>query len=289
MKDSPDNIKCPNCENEFDSSFNYCPYCGQKNVEPDFKLKHFLSEYLAANFNIDSKLFITLRSLVLKPAELTKELLAGKREKYLTPVRLYLLISLIYFFTFSLGNEKKVGVVTFSNTDTEAVDSLNSLITVDNIDEVNIDSLGSVEKYIYHNLQLLETPEGELKFKQRLKKNISLGMFILIPLTAFIFYLLFRKKTKYYIPNLIFTFHLQSLIFLWFSVFTIIELLTDSLALKIAEAIFIIILLFKWVKSFYETSTTKTILKLLLFSVSFFILLVFFLTAVIGISVLLLA
>jgi len=287
--ETPDKTRCPNCEKEFDSSFNYCPHCGQKNVDPDLKLKHFLSEYLSANFNIDSKFFVTLKTLIFEPAKLTKELLAGKREKYLTPIRLYLLISLVYFFTFSLGNDNNGGIILISHPGNQVTlaDSIDdALITIDNIEDVDIDSLSYSEKILYTNLKLLDTPEGRLKFRQKIKKNLSLGMFILIPLTAFIFYILFRKRTKYYIPNLVFTIHLQSLIFLWFSVFSILELITDSPILKIAETAFIIFLMFKWIKSFYNTSTTVTILNLLLFSIAFLILLVLFFATIIGTSVL---
>jgi hypothetical protein len=96
---------CPNCGNDFDKSFAYCPYCGQANKKLNLSFKYVVSEFLAASFNVDSKLFITLKLLLLKPAKLTHEFLAGKRAKYISPIRLYLLISLVYFFilTFTTG------------------------------------------------------------------------------------------------------------------------------------------------------------------------------------------
>jgi len=281
MAEEPDKIICPNCEKEFDSSFNYCPHCGQKNIDPDPKLKHFISEFLSANFNIDSKIFITLKALILKPALLSKEFLAGKREKYLTPVRLYLLISLVYFFIISIAPDDNSHIVGIN--DTEVVDSDSSNVVI-SIDSINPDTLTEFDRTIYDKVKFIETPAGKKIFMEKLKKNISWGMFIFIPLTAFIFFLLFIRKTKYYIPNLIFTLHLQSLIFLWFTIFSIIGFFFDFTILNIAELILIFYLTFLWIKSFYEISISKTIRKMFLFFCIYFIILLIFMGTVMGLS-----
>ena len=278
------NTKCPNCEKEFDSSYDYCPYCGQKNIDPDPKLKHFLGEFLSANFNLDSKIFITLKTLVLKPAKLSKEFIAGKRESYITPVRLYLFISLIYFFTLSFDDsDSSTTVMHINEKEAKAGTTKNTIIAV-SIDNINPDTLKGFEKLLYHKLEVMNSPYGKKVFLQNMKKNISLGMFILIPLTALIMFLLYRKKTKYYIPNLIFTIHLQSLIFLWLTLFNIIAFIFDSDLLFIAETLFLIYTIFTWFRSFYESSTGKTIWKMFLFSVAYSIVGILFFLINIGFS-----
>ena len=281
MKESQDRINCPNCENEYSSKFNYCPYCSQKNIDTDPKLKYFFSELLSANFNLDSKIFITLKSLVLKPAELSKEFLAGKREKYITPIRLYLIISLVYFFVVSLDFDNKSQIIEIGNSETVATDSSSVSII---LDEVNTDSLTEFEEGIYQKIKVLNTPSGQKIFVEKMKKNISVGMFIFIPLTALLLLILFRKKTKYYIPNLIFTIHLQSLLFLWFTFFIIIGFFTDSGILFIIELFFVLFISFMWIKSFYETSSAKTILKMFLFSIVWSFLLIAFMGIVLVFS-----
>ena len=278
------NTKCPNCDKEFDSRYNYCPYCGQKNIDPDPKLKHFLSEFLSANFNLDSKIFITLKTLVLKPAKLSKEFIAGKRESYITPVRLYLFISLIYFFTLSFDDsDSSTTVMHINEKEAKAGTTKNTIIAV-SIDNINPDTLKGFEKLLYHKLEVMNSPYGKKVFLQNMKKNISLGMFILIPLTALIMFLLYRKKTKYYIPNLIFTIHLQSLIFLWLTLFNIIAFIFESDLLFIAETLFILYIIFIWFRSFYESSTGKTIWKMFLFSVAYSIVGILFFFINIGFS-----
>ena len=47
--------------------------------------------------HVDGKLWQTLRVLVTKPGELTKQFLEGRRKRYISPVRLYLTCSLLFF------------------------------------------------------------------------------------------------------------------------------------------------------------------------------------------------
>jgi hypothetical protein len=53
--------------------------------------------------NWDSKFFTTIALLLLKPWRLTNEFLAGKRVRYVNPLRLYLLASILFFFAVNYG------------------------------------------------------------------------------------------------------------------------------------------------------------------------------------------
>ena len=90
-----DNTKiCPNCEKEFDSVFEYCPHCGQRNKKLELGFKHFLHDFIDSAFNLDSKIFLTLKLLILHPGKIVKLYLSGKRTMVLPPVRLYLIANL---------------------------------------------------------------------------------------------------------------------------------------------------------------------------------------------------
>ncbi|MDP7028396.1 MAG: DUF3667 domain-containing protein, partial [Candidatus Marinimicrobia bacterium] len=86
--------KCQNCSYEGIKKF--CPECGQKNVQLK-KITQILSDFFDTFFSLDFRIFSTLKCLLFKPGFLTKEYWDGRREKYLPPLRLYLIIS---FFTF---------------------------------------------------------------------------------------------------------------------------------------------------------------------------------------------
>jgi len=272
-------ISCPNCGKTFDPEFKFCPYCGQENKEPTLKFKDLLSEFFSANFNLDSKFIQTLKVLLLFPGRLTREILQGKRTKYVTPIRLYLLISLVYFFVISFSQKDN----TLVSLNTKDQDQNQAAIVIDHPQN---DSLNPITKYIVQKTQLLSTKSGKEIFWQKFKNSISLGMFIFIPLTAWLLFLLFRKPYPYYVPHLIFAFHFQSVIFLIFIFFTLIRMVLDWDIWILLELIIITFLSFKWFLNFYNLSWGKTIFKMILFGVSWTFLLLIFLTISFGFSLL---
>lgn len=87
----------------------YCSHCGQENTEVKESFNHLVRHFFEDVTHYDSKFFITIKDLVLKPGFLTKEYLSGKRASYLHPIRLYVFTSFLYFlaaFAFSHNNEK---------------------------------------------------------------------------------------------------------------------------------------------------------------------------------------
>src|SRR5881227_3364507 len=76
---------CENCAAQLDG--HWCGQCGQVAVD-------VLDSFL----NWDSKFFTTIALLIAKPWRLTNEFLAGKRVRYVNPLRLYLLASILFFF-----------------------------------------------------------------------------------------------------------------------------------------------------------------------------------------------
>jgi len=267
---------CPNCKQKFDKSFNYCPYCGQKNSDVNIKLRHFLSEFFSANFNFDSKIFKTLKLLILRPGELSTAFLHGKRVSYITPVRLYLFVSFIYFFIISILPQENI----------ITVDNPGSTVIGVKIDTPNDTlKLAPAEKKFLYNIEMLKTQEGTSEFWQIFRKNLSLGMFFFIPLTAWFLYILFRKKHPHYIPHLIFTIHFQTLVFLIFAVTAILRLFINSNWLIFAEASALTVLLFYWLKAFYKEKTWKILWKMSVFLTAWSGILIFFVIIIVFISI----
>lgn len=86
---------CLNCGYQVEERF--CPHCGQENVEtrqPFFYLfTHFIEDFT----HYDGQFWKTIKYLLLRPGKLTKEYIAGKRQLYVAPVKLYIFISFITF------------------------------------------------------------------------------------------------------------------------------------------------------------------------------------------------
>ncbi len=87
--------RCPNCDALIAGSF--CGSCGQRAGSRSLSLGHLLQEGVGDVYHLDSRLWRTLRLLLFRPGELTLDYLAGRRERYVPPFRLYLVASLLLF------------------------------------------------------------------------------------------------------------------------------------------------------------------------------------------------
>src|SRR6266853_198645 len=92
---------CENCGAPLTG--HYCAQCGQAAIDYRRSFRHVIVDVLDSFLNWDSKFFATLGLLIVKPWQLTNEFLAGKRVRYLHPLRLYLLASILFFFAVNYG------------------------------------------------------------------------------------------------------------------------------------------------------------------------------------------
>ena len=90
-----DFIICPNCGAEEVGKF--CPNCGQSNKDFSKPLKEIMGDLLDS-INLDIRLLNTLIPFFTKPGFLTQEYFKGKRKKYVPPMRMYILFSVLFFF-----------------------------------------------------------------------------------------------------------------------------------------------------------------------------------------------
>lgn len=85
----------------------YCGNCGQLAQTFHRPIWSLASEVLGDFLSLDGRVMRTLPSLMLRPGKVTKEYLAGKRQRFVPPFRLYLLTSFIYFLMlFAYGDSQ---------------------------------------------------------------------------------------------------------------------------------------------------------------------------------------
>lgn len=83
----------------------FCARCGEKQPDHhDYKLTHVAGHAFHELVHLDSKLFITLRHLVARPGLLTAEYFAGRKTRYIAPLRLYLTL---FFLSFLISTAYK--------------------------------------------------------------------------------------------------------------------------------------------------------------------------------------
>ena len=92
---------CENCGAQLQG--HWCGRCGQAAVDYRRSFRHVVADVLDSFLNWDSKFFTTIALLIVKPWRLTNEFLAGKRVRYVHPLRLYLLASILFFFAVNKG------------------------------------------------------------------------------------------------------------------------------------------------------------------------------------------
>ena len=98
--------QCQNCGAAV--SGRYCAACGQRREPPVHSLWHFTKASAEDLTHADSRLWRTLGALLFRPGYLTREFLAGRRARYLPPVRLYLVISVLFFLWASATHNQPI-------------------------------------------------------------------------------------------------------------------------------------------------------------------------------------
>lgn len=80
----------------------FCPHCGQKN--DDLRRSSFLlaRDFLHDTYSLDSRMWSTLGLLAVKPGRVAKDYAHGRRSLFTPPVRLFLVVSFLFFLTISL-------------------------------------------------------------------------------------------------------------------------------------------------------------------------------------------
>ncbi|OOG40135.1 hypothetical protein B0E52_12225 [Rhodanobacter sp. C06] len=111
---------CANCAAPLGGE--YCAQCGERRLHPDeHTLRHIVGEWFEAFSHGEGRLLVSLRTLLLKPGELTREYFRGRRVPYARPVALFFAVNLLYFLlttlnTFSTALETQMSVSPLQQT-----------------------------------------------------------------------------------------------------------------------------------------------------------------------------
>ena len=76
----------------------YCAQCGQKQKSPVRHFRQLAGEFFNDVLNLDARLLDTLKTLLFRPGRLSTEYFADRRTRYLGPIKLYFLLSIVAFF-----------------------------------------------------------------------------------------------------------------------------------------------------------------------------------------------
>jgi hypothetical protein len=88
----------------------YCSRCGQKDVDLHPTVRELASDLVGEIFSLDTRLLRTVVPLVFRPGALTRDYLAGRRVRFVSPLKVYLIAALLFFGLLALLPKTNVTV-----------------------------------------------------------------------------------------------------------------------------------------------------------------------------------
>ena len=176
-------VDCPNCGVSFSLEDKFCTNCGQKASLPGLSLISLIKEYIDIVFNFEYRLWISFLHLFI-PGKLSTQFFAGKRQKYLSPLRIFLISGLIHFALFGhwVNNkfdkqlssfENYIQVNAFREQFISNIDSLpNNIFTIEGLDTTQAIA---IKEKIIQRLKFKSAPSDSLFNKFNEDEPISIS------------------------------------------------------------------------------------------------------------------
>jgi hypothetical protein len=166
---------CENCGAPLTGEF--CAKCGQHAIDYRRSILRVLLDAADSFFNWDTKFLKTLGLLLIRPWELTNDFNAGRRARYVHPLRLYLIASLAFFLLARAINWDSPGPIELTTQDRgELVASLTKLTAPDSpLTSEQKEKVEAARKKLSEGQGVLtEQERGELKtlFREFLKSTL---------------------------------------------------------------------------------------------------------------------
>ncbi len=237
---------CSNCGAALEGE--YCAVCGQKVGPSNPTIGDLLRELVQELLSVDGKIFRSVRLLLTRPGFLTRERCAGRRVRYVSPLRLYLVFSVVFFATNQLVPGGGVHVEVTSGAAGAPV-----------IDE-------------------LQTQKAVAAVNAAIGVWVPRAMFLLVPVFGGLVMLQRRKhRPNYYPQHLWFALHVHAA---WFVAFSVLVLTRAVPAPRVGGAVATLVLLYAggylWLafRRVYGTTLLGALRRVLVVAIVYFILVI---------------
>lgn len=237
----PELTRCRNCSAPLAGE--YCSHCGQREGRGDLRFSELAGEVLDELVSWDSRIWRTLLPLVFRPGFLTAEYFAGRRARYVPPVRLYLIISFVLFLVMSIfadyfvvsghgGDVPVTGIgVTVDTAGRAAPPQAGDSVTEapppastpaehrdDRLVEIGLADDDS-PRWLRELDRRIETNAGKLardpgSYVELVFEYLPQMMFLLLPVFALLLRLCYLFSPYHYLQHLVFALHFHSFAFL---------------------------------------------------------------------------
>ena len=270
---------CLNCGHAAEG--NFCAHCGQEHKDHAVALRPLLSDLLAEVVSWDSKLLRTLVPLVVRPGFLTNEYTAGRRIGYLSPLKLYLTVSVLFFLALS-WKAAPTQKDTLNISPTAAAFSVRTgaspppalhLHTVEEYDASQRRKPPAkrdppmLRTLIHHIFKANQNPKA---FISAILDDFPKMMFLLLPLFAVTLKLLYLRTKRLYVEHLVFLLHVHAFAFLTLAPLFLLPRIGRGLFAGLVLPVYVALAM----RAVYKQGWPKTLLKFCLLGLGYVVLLV---------------
>jgi hypothetical protein len=263
---------CANCGAVLQGPF--CAQCGQHVADYHRSVIRLVQDFLGSVINWDNRIFATIGPLLVRPGWLTCEFMAGRRVRYVHPLRLFLFVSAVCLALLNgLHAEKNFHVTTDAQSSEVSPEARQAIAAAQKSEAERKDEGEKFGDSFKAAVKKRVATEGADRFSSEVfagvMHRISWVLLAMLPIYALLLKSLYWRKDGYYFAHLIFSLHYHVFLLLFWTAFSwIAPWLPDLLdgLLLLTPAVY----LFKALRRVYGGSVRRTLAKLALIEVLHF-------------------
>lgn len=255
---------CSNCGSELNGHF--CSICGQPNKDIRRPFYVLLAEVLHVLLDLDGRAYRSIFFLFTRPAFLSKAYVNGQRANYTAPLRLFIAISITFFIYISV--QSAYDSLRESMNEIESAASTEQLLTTESpmdiaeeagnadsdsgsvfedeedevlgwllplIDGINIPFVAEQTNANLHAVMRSQAVENYAELEDdpveallNLLEYITVFILLMIPILAFMQFIVFFFAKRYFIEHLVLTLHNHTFVVLAFLIISLLSIIEDA-------------------------------------------------------------
>jgi uncharacterized membrane protein len=203
---------CHNCGAAV--TYHYCALCGQETRLHVPSAGEFIHEFVGHYVALEGRLWTTLHKLLFRPGFLTAEYIAGRRVRYVEPLRVYLTFSVLFFFVLKLAGTPVGKVEDISAAEKDAAQA--QVSRLENVPLISGHTSSVLVSKINTFAARPETEQSKI-LTAAFFAYVPYAMFVLMPVFALYLKLLYLGSGRRYGEHLLFALHTNGFAFALFS------------------------------------------------------------------------
>ncbi len=233
QREIPADHTCRNCGTQ--TQGRYCHECGQDVFAgtgmPIFQL---IGQLLDNAFALYSKTPQTLWKLMVKPGFLSEEYRIGRINRYVHPVKLFWMSTLVFFalligsIDISDDDKKSEKKRTQETEQVKEAFSQTPVTVSESLDTIQTKKKSTIFKTGEKLRKSIGKDLSKAEIINYIVKYVPYATFLLIPIFALLLALFFRRNKFYYMYHMTFAVHFHAFMWIFFSLLIILDLFTPN-------------------------------------------------------------